>query len=87
MIRSVEFEFFRSLGYPWEKRRFLVELHVFLKVRGVLELSRGVSHKFFRLIAESIAAGVSVVRCILRFAKFHEKNEKQSVKSCCARRC
>ena len=37
MICSVEFEFFHSLGYPWEKRWFLVELQVSLEVRGVLE--------------------------------------------------
>ena len=37
MICSVEFEFLRSFGYPWEKQWFLVELQVSLEVRGVLE--------------------------------------------------
>ena len=65
MICSVEFEFFRSFSYPWEKRWFLVELQVSLEVRGALEFPCGVSRSFFRLIAESIVAEVSVVRCIL----------------------
>ena len=65
MICLVEFEFFRSCGYPRGKRWFLVELQVSLEVRGVLEFSCGVSRSFDRLIAESIVAEVSVVRCIL----------------------
>ena len=65
MICSVEFEFLRSFGYPWEKRWFLVELQVSLEVRGVLEFLAEFRAVFFRLIAESIVAGVSVVRCIL----------------------
>ena len=62
---SVKFEFFGSFGYPWEKRWFLVELQVSLEVRGVLEFLAEFSAVFFRLIAESIVAEVSVVRCIL----------------------
>ena len=37
VISSVEFEFFRSFGYPWEKRWFLVELQVSVEVFCVLE--------------------------------------------------
>ena len=63
-ICSVEFEFLRSFGYPWEKRWLLVELQVSLEVRGVLEFLADFA-QFFRLIAESIVAEVSVVRYIL----------------------
>ena len=65
MICSVEFEFLRLFGYPWEKRWFLVELQVSLEVRGVLEFLAEFRAVFFRLIPESIVAEVSVVRCIL----------------------
>ena len=60
----MKFEFFRSFGYSWEKRWFLVELQVSVEVRCVLEFSCGVLRSFYRLIAESIVAEVSVVRCI-----------------------
>ena len=38
----MEFEFPRSFGYLWEKRWFLVELQVSLKVCGVLAEFRAV---------------------------------------------
>ena len=33
----MKFEFFRSFGYPWQKRWFLVELQVSVEDRCVLE--------------------------------------------------
>ena len=61
----MKFEFFGSVGLLWKKRWFLVELQVSVEVRCVLEFSCGVSRSSDRLIAESIVAEGSVVRCIL----------------------
>ena len=61
----MRFEFFGSFGFPWEKRWFLVELQVSVEVRCVLEVSCEVSRNSDRLIAESIVAEGSIVRCTL----------------------
>ena len=58
----MKFEFFGSFGCSWEKRWFLVELQVSVKVRCVLDFSCEVSRSFDRLIAKSIVAEGSVVR-------------------------
>ena len=58
-------EFFRSISYLWEERWFLVELQVSLEVAVSLNFLAEFRTVFFRLVAESIVAGVSVVRCIL----------------------
>ena len=57
----MKFEFFGSFDCSWEKRWFLVELQVSVKVRCVLEFSCKVSRSFDLLIAESIVAEGSIV--------------------------
>ena len=61
----MRFEFFGLFGFSGKKRWFLVELQVSVEVFCVLEFSCEVSRSFDRLIAESMVAEGSVVRCTL----------------------